>query len=70
MKFHSLADEAITCYNEFRLVYNVTLVDWVNLDPAKQQKEVIMKKRFGISRIICVVSLVVKKRLYLSEKST
>ena len=27
------------------------------------------KKRFGISRIICEVSLVVKKRLKVSEKS-
>ena len=44
MKFYLLADEAILFYNKFRLVYNVTLVDWVKLDPAKQQKEVIMKK--------------------------
>ena len=43
MKFHSLADEAIIFY-KFRLVYNVTLVDWLKLDPARQQKEVIMRK--------------------------
>ena len=46
MKFHSLADEAIIFYKRFRLVYNVTLVDWVKLDPAKQQKEIMMKKDF------------------------
>ena len=44
MKFYSLADEAIFFNNKFRLVYNVNLVDWVKLDPAKQQKEVTMKK--------------------------
>ena len=44
MKFYSLIDEAIIFYNKFRLVYNVNLVDWVKLDPAKQQKDVIMKK--------------------------
>ena len=36
MKFHSLADEAIIFYNKFTLVYNVTLIDWLKLDPAKQ----------------------------------
>ena len=44
MKFHSLADEAIIFYNKFTLVYIVTLVNWVKLDPPKQQKEVITKK--------------------------
>ena len=29
-----------------------------------------MKKRFGVSRIICEISLVVKKRLYVGEKET
>ena len=44
MKFHSLADKAIIFYNKFWLVYIVTLVNWVKLDPPKQHKEVITKK--------------------------
>ena len=31
----SLADKAIIFYIKFRLVYILTLVDWVKLDPAK-----------------------------------
>ena len=57
-----------TFYNKFRLVYIVILIKRGKLGSAKQQKEVIMKKRFGISRIICEISLVVKKRLYMGEK--
>ena len=70
MKFHSLADKAIIFYNKFWLVYIIILVNWVKLDPPKQQKEVITKKRTGVGRIIFVVSLVVKKQRYVSEKST
>ena len=37
MKFHSLADEAKIFYKNLDwFSLNVTLVDWVKLDPAKQ----------------------------------
>ena len=62
MKLHLLEDDKIF-YNKYSLVYIVTLVNWVKLDPRKQQKEVIMKKDLVSVEFICVVSLVVKKQI-------
>ena len=77
MKFHSLTDKAVIFYNKFRLVYIIILGNWVELEKKKNRKKLSKKikrsnhkKWFGISSIICVVSLVVKKQLCTSEKST
>ena len=62
MKLHLLADDK-NFYNKYSLVYIITLVNWVKLDPRKQQKEVIMKKDLVSVEFICIVSLVVKKQI-------
>ena len=53
MKLHLLADDK-NFYNKYSLVYIITLVNWVKLDPRKQQKEVIMKKDLVSVEFICI----------------